>query len=86
MANGSTDSPAALYAPVSLTLGIVSVVATVLGGYVGIAFPLLTGSLAVTFAVFGLVRGISRSRCAAGLVGGAVGVLYPLILFTMLSA
>ncbi|MFI5635402.1 hypothetical protein ACIA8E_39875 [Streptomyces sp. NPDC051664] len=85
MATGSTDTPASLYGPASLVLGIASAVATVISGFIGLAIPLLTGCLAVTFAILGLVQRINRGQCAIGLVGGAIGVLYPVFLIGALS-
>ncbi|CAL9288235.1 hypothetical protein [Streptomyces sp. NPDC003090] len=80
MTTGSADSPATLYGPVSLFLGVIALVAAVFAGFVGIAIPLLSGSLAVTFGFLGLGRGLGRGLCAAGLLTGGVGVLYPVIL------
>ncbi|GAA3162834.1 hypothetical protein GCM10017688_06570 [Streptomyces ramulosus] len=85
MSSGSTDSPASLYGPASLSLGVVAFLATVLSGYLGIAVPLLAGCLAVTFGVLGLVNGTNRGKCVIGLVGGAVGFLYPVYLMIALS-
>ncbi|WP_055489832.1 hypothetical protein [Streptomyces sp. TP-A0356] len=85
MATGSTDTPASLYSPASLGLGIASTVAAVFSGYIGLAIPLLAGSLAVTFALLGLAGKINRKQCVIGLIGGAVGVLYPVSLIVALS-
>ncbi|MFD5198627.1 hypothetical protein ACFWM7_00350 [Streptomyces sp. NPDC058375] len=71
---GTVESPATLYGPVSLGLGVVALVAAFFLGL----FALLAGSLAVTFGVLGLISGFNRTQCLAGLVLGAVGVLYPL--------
>ncbi|MFJ6510428.1 hypothetical protein ACIQMO_09315 [Streptomyces sp. NPDC091406] len=71
---GTVESPATLYGPVSLGLGVVALVAAF---FLGI-FAVLAGSLAVTFGVLGLISGFNRTQCLAGLVLGAVGVLYPL--------
>ncbi|MFD7704476.1 hypothetical protein [Streptomyces caelestis] len=79
MATGSADSPATLYGPVSLVLGTVALIATVFAGFLGIAFPLLFGSLAVTFALLGLGHGTGRGLCALGLAIGSSGVLYPVL-------
>ncbi|MFD1273688.1 hypothetical protein ACFQ51_24185 [Streptomyces kaempferi] len=73
----SADSPAALYGPVSLGLGIVALIAVALSGFIGIAIPLLASSLAVTFGILGLTRGPHRGRSVIGLATGSVGVLYP---------
>ncbi|MGW3630180.1 hypothetical protein ACWD7F_08475 [Streptomyces sp. NPDC005122] len=73
------DSPAALYGPVSLGFGIVALIAVALSGFVGIAIPLLAGSLAVAFGVLGLTRGSHRGRSVIGLATGSVGVLYPVV-------
>lgn len=86
MTAGSADSPATLYGPVSAVFGGVSLLAAVFAGFLGIAIPLLFGSLAVTFALLGLARGLHRGRCAIGLVTGSLGVLYPLFLVAALVA
>lgn len=86
MPTASKDSPASLYAPVSLVLGIIAAVATAISAFVGIAVPLLAGSLAVTFAILGLVYRTNRASSLVGLIGGAVGVLYPVFLVSTLSA
>lgn len=80
MASGSADSPATLYGPVSLALGTAAAVAVVFTGLLGLAIPLLCGSLAVTFALLGLKRGLGRVPCAIGLVTGSLGLLYPVLL------
>lgn len=80
MASGSADSPAALYGPVSLTFGTAALVTAAFTGLLGLAIPLLCGSLAVTFALLGLGRGLHRVRCGIGLVTGSLGLLYPLLL------
>ncbi|MGW9303296.1 hypothetical protein ACWHA3_21095 [Streptomyces cyaneofuscatus] len=76
MATGTTESPATLYAPVSLCLGVVAVV---LSFFLAV-FALLAGALAVTFGVLGLVSRVpvNRTQCYIGLAAGAVGVLLPL--------
>ncbi|MFK4223655.1 hypothetical protein [Streptomyces sp. NPDC019890] len=86
MATGATDSPATLYGPVSLVLGTVALIAAVFSGFVGIAIPLLAGSLAVTFGVVGLVNKLNRGQCAIGLATGSLGVLYPVLLVAALNA
>jgi succinate-acetate transporter protein len=80
MPTGPTDARASLYGSVSLVLGSAAALAAALIGWVGVALPLLFGSLAVTFAVLGLVHKINRRKCAIGLISGAVGVLYPVFL------
>jgi len=80
MPTGPTDTRASLYGSVSLVFGIASAVAAVLIGWVGVALPLLFGSLAVTFAALGLAHKINRRKCAVGLISGAAGVLYPVYL------
>lgn len=80
MATGSADSPAPLYGPVSLVLGTAALVAVVFAGLLGIAIPLLFGSLAVTFALLGLGQKLNRVQCGAGLVTGSLSVLYPVLL------
>ncbi|RDG39324.1 hypothetical protein [Streptomyces corynorhini] len=85
MAAGSADSPATLYGPASLTFGAVAVIAAVFAGFVGMAIPLLFGSLAVTFALLGLARRLNRGQCVTGLALGALGVLYPVFLVTVLG-
>ncbi|MFE3071802.1 hypothetical protein [Streptomyces sp. NPDC059247] len=74
MAAGTTESPATLYGPVSLGLGIAALIAAFFLGIFGI----LAGSLAIVFGVLGLISKINRGKCAIGLATGAVGVLYPL--------
>ncbi len=70
----SPETPANLYGPVSLGLGVVALIAAFFLGL----FALLAGSLAITFGVLGLISGFNRTQCLAGLVLGAAGVLYPL--------
>ncbi|NJP50131.1 hypothetical protein HCJ93_08610 [Streptomyces sp. SBST2-5] len=79
MATGSADSPATLYGPVSLVLGVLALLAAVFAGFIGIAFPLLFGCLAVTFALLGLGRRLNRRQCFIGLVLGALSVVYPIV-------
>lgn len=86
MATGSADSPATLYGPVSLALGTVALIAAVFSGFVGIAIPLLFGSLAVAFALLGLARKLNRGQCAIGLATGSLSVLHPVLLAAALSA
>ncbi|MER7107933.1 hypothetical protein [Streptomyces sp. NPDC000229] len=86
MATGATDSPATLYGPVSIVLGTVALITAVFSGYLGIAIPLLAGSLAVTFAALGLGSKLNRGQCAIGLATGALGVLYPVFLVAAFSA
>ncbi|MHC5904084.1 hypothetical protein ACVNF4_09305 [Streptomyces sp. S6] len=85
MADGtaSNDSPATLYGPVSLVLGLVAAVTAALSGFIGIAIPLLTGALAVTFGLLGLTRRLNRGLSAAGAATGAVGVLYPVFVVAL---
>ncbi|AOT58557.1 MULTISPECIES: hypothetical protein [Streptomyces] len=80
MTTGPADSPASLYGPVSLVMGVLALAAAVFAGFVGISIPFLFGALAVTFGLLGLARGLHRGQCAAGSVTGAVAVLYPLVL------
>ncbi|OEJ98261.1 hypothetical protein J116_020910 [Streptomyces thermolilacinus SPC6] len=80
MTTGSADSPATLYGPVSLLLGVLALITAVFAGFLGIAIPFLFGSLAVTFALLGLARGLNRGQCAIGLTTGALSVLYPVFL------
>lgn len=75
MGTESTRNPNTLYGPVSLVFGIVSVVTTVLGDFVGSGISVVAGSLAVTFAIFGLVNRVRRVLCVIGLVSGAASVL-----------
>ncbi|MFF5334728.1 hypothetical protein [Streptomyces sp. NPDC013181] len=74
--SSDTETPAALYGPVSLGLGVIAVIAAFLFGVFGI----LAGSLAVTFGILGLAgkTKANRTQCAVGLATGAFGVLYPL--------
>jgi len=74
MATGTTDSPATLYGPVSLGLGVVALIATFFLG----TFAVLAGSLAITFGVLGLISKFNRTQCFIGLATGAAGVLFPL--------
>ncbi|MFF6908786.1 hypothetical protein ACFY9Q_22985 [Streptomyces sp. NPDC012389] len=76
MATGTTESPATLYAPVSLGLGVIALIATFFFGI----FAILAGALAITFGVLGLVSKVevNRVQCSIGLAAGAVGVLLPL--------
>ncbi|KOT38087.1 hypothetical protein ADK41_16905 [Streptomyces caelestis] len=80
MATGSADSPATLYGPVSLVLGTAASVTVVFAGLLGIAFSLLFGSLAVTFALLGLRQKLNRVQCGIGLATGSLGVLHPVLL------
>ncbi len=80
------DSPASLYGPVALVLGVVTLLTAVLSGFLGIAIPLLTGSLAVTFGVLGLTSKLNRGRSAVGLVTGCLGLLYPIFIIVAGSA
>lgn len=80
------DSPASLYGVVSSVLGVIALITVVLAGHVGIAFPLLLGSLAVTFAVLGMSERLNRGLCTVGLVTGGLGVLYPVHLVVAYSA
>lgn len=80
MATGSADSPATLYGPASLALGTAALAAAVFAGLLGIALPLLFGSLAVTFALLGLGRGLHRVQCAVGLTTGSLSLAYPMLL------
>ncbi|PWI05543.1 hypothetical protein DIZ27_38730 [Streptomyces sp. NWU339] len=85
MATGSADGPATLYGPVSALLGSAALLAAVFAGFIGIAIPFLFGSLAVTFALLGLGRGLNRGQCAIGLTTGSLSVLYPIFLVAALS-
>ncbi|MBL3668366.1 hypothetical protein JL475_20700 [Streptomyces sp. M2CJ-2] len=85
MSTGSADSPATLYGPVSVIFGSAALLAAVFAGFIGIAIPLLFGSLAVTFALLGLGRGLNRGQCALGLATGSLSVLYPIFLAAALS-
>ncbi|MET9152933.1 hypothetical protein ABZX82_16915 [Streptomyces griseoflavus] len=76
----SADSPATLYGPVSLVLGTAGLLAAVFAGLLGIGIPLLLGSLAVTFALLGLSRGLHRVCCVVGLATGCLGLLQPILL------
>ncbi|MFD6322755.1 hypothetical protein ACFWOL_07725 [Streptomyces sp. NPDC058442] len=86
MTTGSADSPATLYGPVSAVFGSAALLAAVFAGFLGLAIPLLFGSLAVTFALLGLARGLHRGQCAIGLVTGSLSVLYPIFLTASLAA
>ncbi|MFE7133699.1 hypothetical protein ACFVIM_22875 [Streptomyces sp. NPDC057638] len=81
MSPGSDDdSPATLYGPVAAALGLLACVTLALGRYTGASLPMLTGSLAITFAVLGLRQGFRRRLCLLGLTTGVVGVGLPLAL------
>ncbi|MCQ0022460.1 hypothetical protein M4914_05470 [Streptomyces somaliensis DSM 40738] len=80
MTTGSDGSPASLYGPVSLVLGVLALLTAVFAGFLGIAIPFLFGSLGVTFGLLGLSRRLNRGQCAIGLVAGALGVIYPIFL------
>ncbi|MER5493968.1 hypothetical protein [Streptomyces sp. NPDC002490] len=80
------DSPATLYGPASAFLGVIGVVSAVFAGYIGAAIPVLAGVLAVTFGLLGLGRGLSRPACLVGTVTGALSVLYPLFLMSLVTA
>ncbi|MFH8474854.1 hypothetical protein [Streptomyces sp. NPDC018000] len=86
MATGSADSPATLYGPASIVLGTLALIAAVFAGFIGIAIPLLFGSLAVTFALLGLARKLNRGQCTVGLATGSLSMLYPIFLTAVLSA
>lgn len=83
MVTGSDDSPATLYGPVSVVFGVVALISVVFSGFAGIGIPVLAGSLAITFALLGLGRGLNRVQCAAGLVAGALGAGYPITLISL---
>ncbi len=74
MGTGTVESPATLYGPVSLGLGVLALAATFFLG----VFAVLAGSLAITFGVLGLVKKFNRTQCLTGIAAGAVGVLLPL--------
>ncbi|MBO7936895.1 MULTISPECIES: hypothetical protein [Streptomyces] len=80
-----TDSPATLYGPVSLVLGVVATVTAALSGFIGIAIPLLAGALAITFGLLGLGRRLNRGLSAFGVATGSLGVLYPVFLVALLT-
>ncbi|MEU0159152.1 hypothetical protein ABZ154_09980 [Streptomyces sp. NPDC006261] len=75
MATGTTESPATLYAPVSLGLGVIALITTF---FLGI-FAILAGALAITFGVLGLISKVevNRVQCCIGLAAGVVGVVLP---------
>ncbi|MFE4369710.1 hypothetical protein ACFRMN_16050 [Streptomyces sp. NPDC056835] len=86
MPTRATDSPASLYGVVSLVLGSVALISVVFSGVVGIAIPLLCGSLAVALAALGLNAGIHRVKCAIGLATGGLSALYLIyLLITFMS-
>ncbi|MET9803389.1 hypothetical protein [Streptomyces sp. NPDC006368] len=80
-----TDDATALYGRASLVLGALALITAVFTGYVGIAFPLLFGSLAVTFGTIGLTKRIDRVQCAIGMTIGGLAVLYPVFLLMTFS-
>ncbi|MFJ2610223.1 hypothetical protein ACIO13_35480 [Streptomyces sp. NPDC087425] len=80
-----TDTPATLYGPVSLLLGVAAAVAAALSGVIGIAIPLLAGALAVTFGLLGLAHRLNRGFSVAGVATGSLGVLYPVFLVALLG-
>ncbi|MEV8031423.1 hypothetical protein [Streptomyces sp. NPDC086182] len=71
----TADTAASAYGPVALVLGIASTAAAALIAFVGLAIPLLTGLLAVTFGILGITRKLHRKQSLIGLIGGSVGVL-----------
>ncbi|CAL9647468.1 hypothetical protein [Streptomyces albus] len=80
---GAKDSPASLYGPVSLVLGIISLLSAVFPPGFGVA--LLCGSLGVTLAVMGLRTRLRRGMCLIGLVTGGIPVLFWLSLVVVAS-
>lgn len=86
MTSGATDTPASLYGGVSSVLGFVALITVALVAYVGIAIPLLCGSLAVTLASLGLNKHLNRALCAVGLGTGGAAVLYVLFLLFAFSS
>ncbi|MET9923487.1 MULTISPECIES: hypothetical protein [unclassified Streptomyces] len=75
MATGTSESPATLYAPVSIGLGVIALASTF---FLGI-LATLAGLLAITFGILGLVSQaeVNRIQCGIGLAAGVVGVLFP---------
>ncbi|NSC25456.1 hypothetical protein FM076_31615 [Streptomyces albus subsp. chlorinus] len=80
MTDDARDSPASLYGPVSLTLGLISLIGLAVG-FAGLAFTVLSGGLAATFGVLGLRGRVRRVQCAIGLATGGITVL---VLITLL--
>ncbi|MGX9230170.1 hypothetical protein ACWV95_35930 [Streptomyces albus] len=72
---GAKDSPASLYGPVSLVLGIIALLSAVFPPGFGVV-SLLCGSLGVTLAVMGLRTRLNRGKCLIGLVTGGTPVLF----------
>ncbi|MDN3296416.1 hypothetical protein QWM81_20605 [Streptomyces ficellus] len=85
MTTRPTDDATALYGRASLILGALALIAAMFIGYAGVAFPLLFGSLAVTFGTIGLTKRVHRVQCAIGLTIGGLAVLYPIFLLMTFS-
>ncbi|MFJ1590900.1 hypothetical protein ACIOD0_11745 [Kitasatospora albolonga] len=81
--SGTSESPATLYGPVSIGLGVIALLVMYFYG----VFAILAGILAVTFGLLGLAgkdRG-NRTLCAIGFVLGAFGALAPFTLLFLYS-
>ncbi|MFF8831279.1 hypothetical protein [Streptomyces sp. NPDC015131] len=85
MTTRPTDDATSLYGRVSLILGVLALIATVFISYVGVAFPLLFGSLALTFGTTGLIKRVDRLQCAIGAATGGAAVLYLIFLLASFS-
>ncbi|MGI5485041.1 hypothetical protein [Streptomyces lavendofoliae] len=85
MTTRPTDDAASLYGRTSLVLGVLAVMAAVFIGYVGVAFPLLFGSLALTFGTTGLIKRVNRVQCTIGATAGGAAVLYLIFLLATFS-
>lgn len=85
MTTRPTADATSLYGRTSLALGVLALIATVFIGYVGIAFPLLFGSLALIFGTTGLIKRVDRVQCASGATAGGAAVLYLIFLLATFS-
>ncbi|MFJ6947374.1 hypothetical protein ACISU4_22455 [Streptomyces wuyuanensis] len=74
-----------LYGRTSVVLGVLALIATVFIGFAGVAFPLLFGSLAVTFGTTGLIKRVDRVQCTIGATAGGAAVLYLIYLLATFS-
>ncbi|MFD8206733.1 hypothetical protein ACFV2S_10055 [Streptomyces sp. NPDC059695] len=79
------NSPATLYGPASLLFGVLGLVATLFAGVAGGGIPLLTASLAITFALLGLGRGMNRAQCVTGLVTGGIPLAWLVFALTTVT-
>ncbi|MGI5478729.1 hypothetical protein [Streptomyces lavendofoliae] len=79
------DDDTSLYGRTSLLLGLLAATAAAFIGYVGVAFPLLFGSLALTSGTTGLIKRADRAQCTVGATAGGAAVLYIIFLLATFS-